>query len=148
MVEFQDKILKLETGYTDYLIAKYDELEKRFGFKMKPRLSDFKAIEAAIMKNKAYNELQPLGEYADKHYPKTILGTYHQALYFEKTGNFKKAVKTYQRAFTLEPIRELTKDYMLNRAEALKGKEDKPSEEAPAEVPAETPTEEPTEKKE
>ena len=148
MVEFQDKILKLEAGYTDYLIAKYDELEKRFGLKLKPRLSDFKAIEAAILKNKAYNELQALGEYADKHYPKTILGTYHQALYFEKTGNYKKAVKTYQRAFTLEPIRELTKDYMLNRAEALKGKEDKPSEEAPAEVPAETPTEEPTEKKE
>ena len=31
---------------------------------------------------------------------------------------------------------------MLNRAEALKGKPDKPTEEAPAEVPAETPTEE------
>ena len=148
MVEFQDKILKLDAGYADYLISKYDELEKRFGFKIKPRLSDFKAIEAAILKNKAYNELQTLGEYADKHYPKTILGTYHQALYFEKTGNYKKAVKTYQRAFTLEPIRELTKDFMLNRAEALKGKEDKPTEEAPAEVPAETPTEEPTEKQE
>ena len=148
MVEFQDKILKLDAGYADYLIAKYDELEKRFGFKIKPRLSDFKASEAAILKNKAYNELQTLGEYADKHYPKTILGTYHQALYFEKTGNYKKAVKTYQRAFTLEPIRELTKDFMLNRAEALKGKEDKPTEEAPAEVPAETPTEEPTEKQE
>lgn len=148
MVEFQDKILKLDAGYTDYLIAKYDELEKRFGFKMKPRLSDFKAIEAAILKNKAYNELQALGEYANKHYPKTILGTYHQALYFEKTGNYKKAIKAYQKAFPLEPIRELTKDFMLNRAEALKGKEDKPTEETPAEVPAETPTEEPTEKKE
>lgn len=143
MVEFQDKILKLDSGYTDYLIAKYDELEKRFGFKMKPRLSDFKAIEAAILKNKAYNELQPLADFADKHYPKTILGTYHQALYFEKTGNYKKAVKTYQRAFTLEPIRELTKDFMLNRAEALKGKDDKPTEDVPAEAPAEeTPTEE------
>ena len=142
MVEFQDKILKLDAGYTDYLIAKYDELEKRFGFKMKPRLSDFKAIEAAILKNKAYNELQPLADYADKHYPKTILGTYHQALYFEKTGNYKKAVKTYQRAFTLEPIRELTKDFMLNRAEALKGKEDKPTEEPPVEAPVEdTPAE-------
>lgn len=143
MVEFQDKILKLDSGYTDYLIAKYDELEKRFGFKMKPRLSDFKAIEAAILKNKAYNELQPLADFADKHYPKTILGTYHQALYFEKTGNYKKAVKTYQRAFTLEQIRELTKDFMLNRAEALKGKDDKPTEDVPAEAPAEeTPTEE------
>ena len=148
MVEFQDKILKLDAGYTDYLVAKYDELEKRFGFKMKPRLSDFKAIEAAIMKNKGYNDLLTLSDYANKHYPKTTLGTYHEALYYEKTGNYKRAIKTYQRAFTQEPIREITKDFMLNRAEALKGKPDKPTEEVPAEVPTETPTEEPTEKKE
>jgi predicted alpha/beta superfamily hydrolase len=148
MVEFQDKILKLDAGYTDYLVAKYDELEKRFGFKMKPRLSDFKAIEAAIMKNKGYNDLLTLSDYANKHYPKTTLGTYHEALYYEKTGNYKRAIKTYQKSFTQEAIREITKDFMLNRAEALKGKEDKPTEETPAEVPAETPTEEPTEKKE
>ena len=94
------------------------------------------------MKNKAYSELLTLSDYANKHYPKTTLGTYHEALYYEKTGNYKRAIKTYQRAFTQEPIREITKDFMLNRAEALKGKPDKPTEEAPAEVPAETPTEE------
>jgi hypothetical protein len=69
-------------------------------------------------------------------------------LYYEKTGNYKRAIKTYQRAFTQEAIREITKDFMLNRAEALKGKPDKPTEDVPAEVPAETPTEEPTEKQE
>lgn len=142
MVEFQDKILKLDSGYTDYLIAKYEELEKKFGFKIKPRLSDFKAIEAAILKNKAYNELMPLSDFANKHYPKTTLGTYHEALYFEKTGNYKKAIKSYQKAFSQEAIREITKDFMMNRAEALKGKPDKPTEEAPAKVPTEIPTEE------
>ena len=48
-------------------------------------LTDFKAIEAAIMKNKAYNELLTLSDYAIKHYPKTTLGTYHEALYYEKS---------------------------------------------------------------
>ena len=52
-----------------------------------------KAIEAAILKNKAYPELQELSKYADKHYPKTTLGVYHQALYYEKMGEFKKALK-------------------------------------------------------
>lgn len=137
MVEFKDKILKLESGYADYLIKKYDELNSKLGLQIKPRLSDFKAIEAAIMKNKAYEDFQILSKYAEKHYPKTILGTYHQAMYYEKTGNFKKALKEYQRAYTQEEIRELTKDYMLNKAEALKGKEDKPIEDAPAETPAE-----------
>jgi predicted alpha/beta superfamily hydrolase len=144
MVEFKDKILKLDAGYADYLIKKYDDLNIKLGLQIKPRLSDFKAIEAAIMKNKAYDDFQILSKYAEKHYPKTILGTYHQAMYYEKTGNYKKALKEYQKAYTQEEIRELTKDYMLSKAEALKGKEDKPTEE----TPAETPTEEPTEKTE
>jgi predicted alpha/beta superfamily hydrolase len=93
MLEFQNKILKLESGYTDYLIKKYEDLNTKLGLQIKPRLSDFKAIEAAIMKNKAYPEFQTLATYANKHYPKTILGTYHQAMYYEKTGNFKKALK-------------------------------------------------------
>ena len=135
MIEFQDKILKLESGYTDYLIKRYDNLNAKLGLQIKPRLSDFKAIEAAIMKNKAYSEFQTLATYANKQYPKTILGTYHQAMYYEKTGNFKKALKEYQKAFAQEEVRELTKEFMLNKAEALKGKEDKPTEEAPLETP-------------
>lgn len=141
MLEFQNKILKLESGYTDYLIKKYEDLNTKLGLQIKPRLSDFKAIEAAIMKNKAYPEFQTLAAYANKHYPKTILGTYHQAMYYEKTGNFKKALKEYQKAFTQEEVRELTKEFMLNKAEALKGKEDNPTEEAPTVTPAETPSE-------
>lgn len=137
MLEFQNKILKLDSGYTDYLIKKYEDLNTKLGLQIKPRLSDFKAIEAAIMKNKAYPEFQTLAAYANKHYPKTILGTYHQAMYYEKTGNFKKALKEYQKAFTQEEIRELTKEFMLNKAEALKGKEDNPTEEAPTETPSE-----------
>jgi len=137
MLEFQNKILKLDSGYTDYLIKKYTDLNTKLGLQIKPRLSDFKAIEAAIMKNKAYPEFQTLAAYANKHYPKTILGTYHQAMYYEKTGNFKKALKEYQKAFTQEEIRELTKEFMLNKAEALKGKEDNPTEEAPTETPSE-----------
>lgn len=141
MLEFQNKILKLDSGYTDYLIKKYEDLNTKLGLQIKPRLSDFKAIEAAIMKNKAYPEFQTLAAYANKHYPKTILGTYHQAMYYEKTGNFKKALKEYQKAFTQEEVRELTKEFMLNKAEALKGKEDNPTEEAPTVTPAETPSE-------
>ena len=137
MLEFQNKILKLDSGYTDYLIKKYEDLNTKLGLQIKPRLSDFKAIEAAIMKNKAYPEFQTLAAYANKHYPKTILGTYHQAMYYEKTGNFKKALKEYQKAFTQEEVRELTKEFMLNKAEALKGKEDNPTEEAPTETPSE-----------
>ena len=140
MLEFQNKILTLESGYTDYLIKKYDDLNTKLGLQIKPRLNDFTAIEAAIMKNKAYGEFQTLADYANKNYPKTILGTYHQAMYYEKTGNYKKAVKEYKKAFALEEIRGITKDFMLNKADALKNKKDELKEE-PAEAPAEAPTE-------
>lgn len=140
IVEFQTKIVKLDAGYTDYLIKKYDYLNTTLGLQVKPRLNDFTAIEAAIMKNKAYGEFQTLSDYANKHYPKTTLGTYHQAMYFEKTGNYKKAVKEYRKAFALEEVREITKDFMLNKADVLKGKKDEATE-TPTETPVETPTE-------
>lgn len=136
-LEFNEKILKLEKGYAQYLIDKYDYIEKKIGIKMQPRMSDFKAIEAAILKNKAYDEFQLLADYSDKQYPKTMLGTYQRGLYFEKTGDNKRAIKEYLRAYTQEPIGDLTKDYLMDRAEALKGKKDAPKEE---ETPA--PTEE------
>ena len=73
-----------------------------------------------------------------------MLGTYQRGMYFEKTGDSKRAAKEYMRAYTQEPIGDLTKDYLLDRAEALKGKKEEPKvEEVPAETPAETPTEEP-----
>lgn len=124
MVEFQEKIVTLDKGYTQYLIDKYKNLEDNLGMKVQPRLTDFRAIEAAIMKNKAYPEFQELSKYAEKHYPKTTLSVYHQGMYYEKMGEFKKAIKEYQKAFTKEVIRELNKDFMLNKAEALKGKKD------------------------
>ena len=124
MVEFQTKIVKLDKGYTQYLIDKYTNLQEKLGIDIKPRLTDFKAIEAAILKNKAYPELQELSKYAEKNYPKTTLSVYHQALYYEKMGEFKKATKEYKKAFTKEEIRELTKDFMISRSEDLKNKQD------------------------
>ncbi|MBC7525225.1 MAG: alpha/beta hydrolase [Flavobacterium sp.] len=120
-IEFQEKILPLTSGYVDYLTSKYETMQKTLGFKMNIRYNDFKAIEAAILKNKAYNEFEKLSQLSHKMYPKTMLGDYHLAMFYEKTGDLKKAAKMYQNAFQFEPIGELTKDMMLDKAEALKG---------------------------
>lgn len=154
--EFQEKIVKLESGYVDYLKNKYDVLEKSVGIKMNIRINDFKAIEAAILKNKAYNEFELLAQLSNKMYPKSMLGEYHMAMYYEKNGDVKRAAKSYLTAFQMEPIGDLTKDMMLDKAEELKslipksekGKKGSAVEETPAaEIPAETPTEAPTEEK-
>lgn len=145
MMEFKEKIVTLDKGYTQYLIDKYTKLEEKFGLKLKPRLTDFKAIEAAILKNKAYFEFQELSKYADKQYPKTTLGAYHQAMYYEKSGEYKKAIKEYRKGYSLTGIREITTSFMLDKAESLKDKEDESTVEEYAEP---VPEEESEEKKE
>jgi len=120
IAEFQEKIVKLESGYVDYLKNKYDLLEKALGIKMNIRINDFKAIEAAILKNKAYGEFEQLAQLSHKMYPRTMLGDYHMAMYYENTGDIKNAVRYYQNAFQLQPIGDLTKDMMLDKADALK----------------------------
>ena len=119
-IEFTEKIAVLPSGYVDYLINKYDLIEKTLSIKMPIRYSDFKAIEAAIIKNKAYDEMQQLAVLALKTYPKSMLGDYVLALMFEKTQNYEKAVKFYKKAYQKEEIGDLTRDMMYNKMDELK----------------------------
>jgi predicted alpha/beta superfamily hydrolase len=160
--EFNEKIAVLTGGYVDYLNKKYEIIEKSFALKLPIRINDFKAIEAAILKNKAYDEFDKLAQLARKNYPKAMLADYEMAQMYEKKGDNAKAVKSYLTAFQREEIGDLTKDMMIERADELKkslpkkgdkgkkGKEEPEPvvEEVPADTPpsdtppAETPTEE------
>lgn len=139
--EFNEKIAILPSGYVDYLIKKYDVIEKSFAIKMPIRINDFKAIEAAILKNKAYNELDALSKLAQKNYPKSMLADYELGLMFEKKGDIKKAIKQYQTAYQKEEVGSLTRDMMLDKMDDLKKglanskeiKTESPSQEQPAE---------------
>ncbi|GGD18313.1 histidine kinase [Flavobacterium orientale] len=119
-VEFQEKIVKMESGYVTYLSDKYETLEKSLNISMPIRLNDFKAIEAAILRNKAYNEFDELSILARKHYPKSMLPDYHLALMFEKKEDYKRAQKYYINAFNKEPIGDLNKDMMFDKSEEMK----------------------------
>lgn len=118
--EFNEKILPLPSGYVDYLTNKYSILEKAMSMKMSVRINDFKAIEAAILRNKAYAEFEKLADIARKQYPKSMLADYQMGMMYEKTGDLKKAVKSYQNAFQKDEIGDLTKDMMLDKVDELK----------------------------
>ncbi|WP_306566300.1 alpha/beta hydrolase [Flavobacterium lindanitolerans] len=120
--EFQEKIAALPGGYVDYLANKYEIIEKSLGIKMPIRVNDFKAIEAAILKNKAYAEFEKLSGLAKKSYPKSMLADYELGMMYEHTGDFKKAFKSYQNAYTKNEIGDLTKDMMLEKADEMKSK--------------------------
>jgi hypothetical protein len=118
--EYADKIAILQAGYVDYLTNKYDVMSKNLGLKIPIRINDFKAIEAAILKNKAYQELDKLSDIAKKNYPKSMLANYELGLMYEKMGDVKKAAKSYQAASQLEEIGSLTKDMMYQKYDDMK----------------------------
>ncbi|MDG2430885.1 alpha/beta hydrolase-fold protein [Flavobacterium sp.] len=119
--EFTEKIVVLKSGYVDYLTTKYTLIENKLGLKIPVRINDFKAIEAAILKNKAYDELDKLADLANKNYPKSMLASYELGLMYEKQGDAKKAAAKYQRASQLEEIGDLTKEMMYNKYDDMKG---------------------------
>jgi predicted alpha/beta superfamily hydrolase len=138
--EFNEKIAVLTSGYVDYLVRKYDVLEKSFALKLPIRLNDFKAIEAAILKNKAYPEFEKLAQLAKKNYPKSMLADYQMGQMYEKKGETAKAVKSYMMAYQREEIGDLTKDMMIERADELKNGKNEPAVEETLPDPAPTDT--------
>jgi predicted alpha/beta superfamily hydrolase len=120
VLEYKTKIVTLKEGYVDYLKNKYEKIENSFGIKEPIRITDFQAIEAAIIENKDYNELDALAILADKNYPKSMLGDYQLAIMFEKKGDNPRAVRYYMSGFKKEEIAGLTKDMMFAKAEELK----------------------------
>ncbi len=118
--EYKEVILPLEISPVLYLQEKYESISSLFGIDKKIIVNDFKAIAAAIEKNESFEYFEALGKMARKQYPKTLLGNYYIARFYEETGEPKKAMRTYQSAYTLKGIAGITKELMLEKAEAIK----------------------------
>lgn len=120
--EFSNKIAILPSGYVDYLEKKYSVMKETLHLDIPIRINDFKAIEAAILKNKAYNELDQLAILADKYYPKSMLAEYELGLMYEKQEEYKKAMKRYQNAMQMQEIGSLSKTMMSEKYELMLSK--------------------------
>lgn len=118
--EYKEKILNLETSPVDYLLDKYETINQLFHLEKQVLINDFKAIAAAIEKNKKFEYYEALGKLARKEYPDTLLGHYFLGRFYEETGEPKRAMKTFRSAYILEEIGGYTKDEMLDRADAIK----------------------------
>ena len=167
-IEYTDKISVMPDNHVKYLADKYEIIGKSLGIKMNIRLNDYKAIENAIIKSGDFKGFEELAQLSGQQYEKSMLYDYHMGMFYEKTGNLKKAMASYRSAFMKEEIRDLTKDMMMNKAEDIqklipvkskglkggKAKEiiedipaeapvtDTPATDAPTETPVETPKEE------
>lgn len=118
--EYQETILKLDTSPVLYLQEKYQTIKDLFGIEKQILINDFKAIEAAIEKTRKFEYYEELGKMAQKQYPKTLLGSYYVARFYEETGEPKKAMKTYQSAYILDEVGGISKNLMLEKSDAIK----------------------------
>ena len=118
--EYRNVILKLDESPVTYLQEKYQTINELFGIEKQILINDFKAISAAIEKNENFEYYEELGKIARKEYPETLLGNYYLARFYEETGEPKKAMRTYQTAYTLKEIAGITKDLVLEKADLIK----------------------------
>ncbi|SHG71805.1 alpha/beta hydrolase [Winogradskyella jejuensis] len=118
--EYKESILKLEGSPVEYLEKKYQIIKDLFGIEKQILINDFKAIAAAIKKNQKWEYYEDLSKLAKAHYPDTVLPSYYKGLYLENIGESKKAMKVFQSGYILEEIGGITKDDMLEKAEAIK----------------------------
>lgn len=118
--EYKDVLLKLETPVSQYLIDKYKTIEDLFGLTNNIRENDFIAAAKASEKKKQWESLREIATMARKQYPETVLGDYYLGRYYEETGEPKKAMRTFQGAFSKEEVNFITVDMMLDRADKIK----------------------------
>jgi len=118
--EYKESVLTLETSPVEYLQDKYKTISELFGIDKQILVNDFKAIAAAIEKNKKYEYFEELGKIARKEHPETLLGFYYLARYYEEKGEPKKAMRTYKSAYGFEDVGGITIDFMLEKADEIK----------------------------
>lgn len=118
--EYEEEIVTLPSGYVEYLKNKYKIIREDLGINIPIRLNDFKAIEAAIVKNGVYDELEELGKMARDDYPKMIIGEYYIGLSHELKGETRKAIRAYLKGYNYGDIGDYTKDLIIEKAEQLK----------------------------
>jgi len=118
--EYQKEVLTSTEPVFQYLQKKYDMIESLFGFRKPVVLNDIMAIYAGCRKKQDTESLKPLSDLCKQEFPNTMLGFYFEGEYYEQTGEPKKALRTFEKAFGMEEIDFLTKEMALEKMDALK----------------------------
>ncbi len=118
--EYKEKVLTYEGSPYDYLIEKYEKIEYFYGFKKEIIENDIRAIAAASNKKEDLESLENLAKLVKKNFPDSMLRTYYMGMYYEKSGNLKKALHQYQSGLLLEPSQYIDKELMLDKMYDIK----------------------------
>ncbi|NQY05021.1 MAG: esterase [Flavobacteriaceae bacterium] len=116
--EYKEDILTSENPY-EYLVNKYETIKTLFGIDKQILGNDFKAIETALRKKEDWESFTLLAKLAKENYPKSVLPMYYMGIFYENTGEPKKAVKSYKSGYGQIEVAGVTIDHMLSLAEEI-----------------------------
>ena len=85
-------------------------------------INDFVAVEQYIDETEKFNFFKDLAKLATNKYKETILPSYYMGRFYEETGNPEKAMHIYRSAYNMDDIAGITKEYLLQRADAIADK--------------------------
>ena len=118
--EYKTQILTYEGPVFSYLEKKYKNIEDIFGNTKTVDLNDIMAIYAACVKKEDVESLKPLSDLCKREYADTMLGFFLEGEYYEQMGEPKKALRTFQKAFSMNEVDFLTKEMVIEKIEGLK----------------------------
>ena len=117
--EYREQMLSDTVIAHSYMVDKYQKISRQLGFQKTYILNDIMAVFAAAQKKFDAESIFVLGELCIDQYPETMMGHYFNGIGYEITENYKKALKSYERAYSSEPIDFITKEMILNKIESL-----------------------------
>lgn len=113
--EYSEKILTFEGSPYDYLVKKYQDIEYFYGFEKQLIENDIRAIAAACNKKDDLESLEKLSKLIKKNFSESMLSAYYTGMYYEKSGNLRKALIRYKSGLLLEPSQFIDKEIMLEK---------------------------------
>ena len=113
--EYDEEILTYEGSPYDYLITKYEKIERFYGFEKELIENDIRAISTACLKKDDLDALENLSKLINKKFPDSMLSAYYSGMYYEKIGNSKKALLRYKAGLLLQPSQYIDKELMLEK---------------------------------
>lgn len=117
--EFKNEVLPFKGTLDTYLSQRYNRIEALFGVHKPISEDEFEKIISAAEQRKDLASIEKIGKMAHLQDPATSYGMYYMALYAERTGKTKRAIKLYESALGLESTSHINKELILASLEGL-----------------------------
>lgn len=114
---------KSKKSVVEVLQEKYKFINEIYGIEMRLRLIDIATIASFLEKREDWDEMITLGELTDKEYPELMYGSYLEGLGYEGIGRGPRAIKSFNKAYALEPAAGITATDVLDKIEYLQAED-------------------------